>query len=262
MLLASDIRVDLGGTTILDRVWLTVAPGEVLAILGPNGAGKSTLLKVLSGSLPVRYGAVAMAEKRLTDWRPQSLARQRAVLPQQSELTFPFRVLDVVLLGRSPHAGYANRAEDLAVAEAALGETEAGHLADRIYTTLSGGEQQRVHLARTLAQIWPSEDRDDGAERYLLLDEPTSSLDLAHQHSTLETARRFAARGVGVVAILHDLNLAAMHADRLCLIKAGRIVAEGPPEKTLRTETVEDVFDLRVRVTSHPTRNCPYVIPA
>lgn len=260
MIVARDVRVDLGGTTILQDVSFSVLPGEIVGILGPNGAGKSTLLSVLSGALAPNGGEAMLEGRSLADWPAGVLARKRAVLPQHSQLTFPFRALQVVLLGRSPHAGLSSRAADLAVAQTALKETGADHLADRIYTTLSGGEQQRVQMARILAQIdWRSA-RDDAEGRYLLLDEPTSSLDLAHQHSTLALARRAADLGIGVLAILHDLNLAAMYADRLVVMRRGRVVAEGPPDKVLTEELVQQVFDLTVSIARHPTRGCPYVV--
>lgn len=260
MLQACDIRVDLGQTTVLHDVSLSAAPGEVVAVLGPNGAGKSTLLAVLSGALAPRSGHASLEDRPLAKWAPQALALKRAVLPQHSDLAFSFRVLEVVLLGRSPHAGATSREKDFAVATAALMETEADHLADRIYTTLSGGERQRVQMARVLAQIDFTVTNDNSADRYLLLDEPTSSLDLAHQHATLETARRAADRGIGVVVILHDLNLAAMYADRIVVLHGGRVAAEGVPEDVLTEALVHHAFDLSVSIVRHPTRGCPYVI--
>ena len=260
MLQAFDIHVDLGQATVLHDVSLSVAAGEIVAILGPNGAGKSTLLTVLSGALTPRTGHARLEDRSLADWAPQALARKRAVLPQHSELSFSFRVLEVVLLGRSPHAGISSREKDLAIAKAALVETEADHLIDRNYTTLSGGERQRVQLARILAQIDFLATNNRIANRYLLLDEPTSSLDLAHQHATLETARRAADRGIGVLAVLHDLNLASMYADRIVVLREGRIAAEGAPADVLTEATVHDAFDLSVSITRHPTRGCPHVI--
>ena len=260
MLQASGIRVTLGGTQVLSDVSVAVGPSEVVAVLGPNGAGKSTLLAVLSGAQRAFSGRVDFAGRPLGDWPPHALARQRAVMAQHSQLGFPFRVLEVVLLGRCPHAGESSRAEDLTAAEAALAEAEADHLVDRVYTTLSGGEKQRVHLARVLAQIGYPPPVGTDCRSALLLDEPTSSLDPAHQHTTLATARRAAARGVGVVAVLHDLNLAAMYADRIVMLNDGHLAAEGPPSDVLTEDTVAAVFGLPVHVTRHPTRNCPHIV--
>lgn len=260
MLEASDIRLELGGTTVLNGVSLAVAPGEVVAVLGPNGAGKSTLLAVLSGARMPDEGRAALDDRQLAMWKPQDLARRRAVLPQHSELGFSFRVLEVVLIGRSPHMGFSGRERDLAVAVAALTETGAVHLADRVYSTLSGGERQRVQLARILAQVDFAETGVGSAARYLLLDEPTANLDLAHQHSTLETACRAAARGMGVVTVLHDINLAAMYADRIAILKDGYLTAEGMPDDIVTEAMVRHAFDLPVCVARHPTRGCPHVI--
>ena len=257
MLEARGIGVSLGGNRILEDVSLSVVPGEVLAILGPNGAGKTTLLNVLTGAFRPGGGTVTLSGRLLADWPRQDMARRRAVLPQHSGLAFPFSVLEVVLMGRSPHARRSSYRNDLAVARAALRECGTDRLERRVYTTLSGGERQRVHLARALAQIW-----ERSGERNLLLDEPTASLDLAHQHMTLATARRFAQDGTGVVVILHDLNLAAMYADRICMLKSGRVHASGTPHEVIRPEHIETMYSISASVIEHPTRGCPYVVPA
>ena len=260
MLRADDIGITYGRAEVLRGVSLAVAPGEVVAVLGPNGAGKSTLLAVLAGTLRPHRGEAVLEGRALAGWTPRALALRRAVLPQHSELAFGFDVLEVVLLGRSPHAGTASRREDLAIAETCLAEAEVAQLAGRDYTTLSGGERQRVQLARVLAQVGFLQAAGPAAARYLLLDEPTASLDPAHQHATLRTARRAAASGVGVLAILHDLNLAAMYADRLVVLSRGEVAAAGAAEAVLTEDLVRDVFALPVHVTRHPTRGCPQVV--
>jgi len=262
MLRADGISVRYGTAEVLRGPSLAVTPGEVLAVLGPNGAGKSTLLAVLAGTLRPHRGEASLEGRALADWSPRVLARRRAVLPQASELAFGFHALEVVLLGRSPHAGRATRDDDFAVAEACLREAGVAHLAQRVYTTLSGGERQRVQLARVLAQIDFPSDGSPRGPRYLLLDEPIASLDLAHQHATLQTARRAAARGIGVLAILHDLNLAALYADRLVVLSGGCLAAEGTPQAVLTEDLVREVFDLPVHVARHPTRGCPQITPA
>ena len=258
MLQALDVGVWLGGSPVLDCVSLSLQPGEVLAVLGPNGAGKSTLLRVLAGSLTPQVGQALLDERPLEDWPGPELAQRRSVLPQASQIAFGFRAFEIVLLGREPYAGRSARDADLAIAEAAMVEADVLHLAERRYATLSGGEQQRVQLARVLSQIWFEE--DSARERYLLLDEPTSSLDLTHQHAALALARRWAGRGVGVLAVLHDLNLAAMYADRICVLKAGCLEAEGSPATVITEDTVARCFGLRVTVGRHPGRDCPYVL--
>ena len=158
-------------------------------MVGPNGAGKSSICRILSGEIAPSSGEVSMNGRPLRDWSGREQAKMRAVLPQQSSLQFAFRVLEVVLMGRSPHNDTAFTTEDLDIAQAALRRADAAHLEQRYYTGLFGGERQRVHLARVLAQIW---DSSRETTRYLHLDEPTSALGLAHQHSTLSTARGLA----------------------------------------------------------------------
>jgi iron complex transport system ATP-binding protein len=159
-------------------------------------------------------------------------------------------VLEVVMMGRSPHRQSHSHADNIAIVWQALALTDTTHLAERIYTTLSGGERQRVQLARVLAQIW---EPCDPLHRYLLLDEPTSALDLAHQHAVLAIARRFAdANAAGVLAILHDLSLAALYADRIAVLHQGRLVAAGPPCQVLNSELIRDIFNYPVTVGTHP----------
>ncbi len=262
MLEARHIAVMLGGVPAVSGVSLALSPGEVVALVGPNGAGKSTLLRAMAGTAPLAAGTVTLDGIPLSAWPRRALARRRAVLAQNCTLAFPFRVHEVVRLGRSAAAGHAGRAQDEAAVVAAMQAADVIDLAERRATALSGGERQRVHLARALAQIWPdpsphddprsalvrAESVQDGSAcapdgaRYLLLDEPTASLDFAHQHHGLNVARRLARAGAGVLAVLHDLNLAALYADRVCLMEAGRIVALGAPAEALDAEILTAVF--------------------
>ena len=249
----------VGQKALVDGVDLRLRPGEVLAIVGANGAGKTTLLRLASGEIAPTGGAVHLDRRPLPSFDAERLGRRRAVLPQQSTLAFGFSALEVVLLGRTPHR--STRACSLDVARGAMRAAGVFHLAARRYPTLSGGEQQRVHLARALAQIWEAPEGGEGGARYLLLDEPTASLDLAHQHATLRTARRCAEAGVGVLAVLHDLNLAAQHADRIAVLHRGRLVAVGPPPDVLTSDVIGLAFDVAVLVTEHPCAACPLVVP-
>jgi len=257
MLEATDISVRAGERFLLQDVSLTVAPGELVAVVGPNGAGKSTLLKVLCGDLVPESGHVTLEGKPLSEWRSLEKARKRAVLPQESSLAFPFTAFEVALMGRTPHIRGAETAKDLEITREALKEANVCHLGARDYPTLSGGEKGRVQLARTLAQVWEA---PQTGHRYLLLDEPTSSLDLAHQHQVLAVAKRFAREGAGVLAILHDLNLAAQYADRIALLRGGRVVAVGTPREVLQADTLCAAFETPVVVTKHPCLDCPLVV--
>lgn len=254
MLEAQDISVERGRRALVRDVSLVLEPGQSVAIVGPNGAGKTTLLRALSGEIAPTAGKVLLHGRELARWSKEELARARAVLPQSSSLDFPFTVGEVVLMGRMPHGRSARR--DMEIAQAALELVGAAQLADRLYTTLSGGERQRVQLARVLAQIWEGDE-----PRYLLLDEPTASLDLAHQQATMRTARRFARRGVGVVAVLHDLNLAAQHADRIVVLSDGRVVAAGPARDALTPDIIRGVFGIEACMITHPRFRSPLIAP-
>lgn len=258
----ADIDFERAGRHLLHRVRIEVAPGEVVALIGPNGAGKSTLLHVLSGALTPGAGEVCLDGVPLAQWAWPELARRRAVLPQVPELGFPLTVRDVVALGRSPHAGTSDRRTDACIVGSALEETGIGHLAQRLYPTLSGGERQRAQLARVLAQVWPDDGSDRARARYLFLDEPTNNLDIAYQEHVLEAARRFAGRGNGVVAVLHEPNLAARHADRIVVLVDGEIIANGSPGTVLTEDLVHDAFGVRATIHTHPASGRPYMLPA
>lgn len=250
---ARGLTIERGGRDVLREVSLTVRTGEILAVLGPNGAGKSTLVDALAGERRAHRGDVLLQGRALKAWAGVTRARQLAVLPQQSRLDFGFRVDEVVGLGRLPHVTGA--AHDAAVVRAALEAVDVLDLAERGYLELSGGERQRVHLARVLAQLWPGE-----AGQVLLLDEPTATLDPLHQLQILHTVRQLADRGVAVLVVLHDLNLAARYADCLVLLKQGQVHSEGRPDSVLQPSVLSDVFGVDVLVQPHPLHGYPLVI--
>lgn len=262
MLEARQVTVRRQGRAILDDVSIAMPSGTLTVIAGPNGAGKSTLFGVLTGALRPDLGQAILDDRALDFWPARELAKRRAVLAQHASLGFPLSVVEVVTMGRGPFVGHSSRDLDVQLAGWALERTGTSHLAGRTYTTLSGGERQRVQLARVLVQICDAGAEGSLAGRYLMLDEPTSSLDLPHQHVCLSIARDLAQRGGGVVVVLHDLNLAAMFADRICLMENGCIVAAGSPEQVLDEPLLERVFGLPLRVTPHPTRGCRCVLAA
>lgn len=234
--------LQVNGRELLCDISLQLVPGEMLALIGPNGAGKSSLLRILSGEWRPGSGEVRLNELPLDAWTRRELALQRAVMSQADRLDFPFTATEVVTLGRTPHR--ASPAQDTRIAQAALEAVAALPLARRLYTTLSGGERQRVQLARALAQIWQS---GPDQPRYLLLDEPTASLDLAHQHGMLQLLNRLTLQGIGILIVLHDLNLAARYADRVALLSAGRLAACGRPTDVMQPEVLSRIYGLPLR---------------
>lgn len=254
-LTAQNVSLTLSRTPLLDGINLDVPPGSITTVLGPNGAGKTSLLRVLVGELSPDAGSVVLNGRTLKAWSPPQRARTLAVLPQHSLLNFPFTAAEVVMLGRTPHD--TGVAHDRDIVAQALKSVDGDYLAGRFYTQLSGGEKQRVHLARVLAQIW--EPAPEG-ERYLVLDEPTSSFDLAHQKLTLEIVRNLAERGVGILMVIHDLNLAARCSDRMFLMQCGRMVISGTPREVLQRETIARVFQVDASIGVHPVSGTPLVI--
>ena len=235
---AIGVEVRARTRTLLRDVSIDVAPGELVAIIGPNGAGKSTLLNALAGDRALSSGEILLDGRPLSQWSKLELARRRAVLPQHSAVAFDFTGLQIAMLGLLAFRGTLSEGEMQAVAEKALAETEALGFADRPYTVLSGGERQRVQLARVLAQC----DADPAATPFLLLDEPITGLDLSHQHAALASARRRVDRGLGVLAVLHDLNMAARYADRVGIVEDGRVTNLGPVRQTLDPDRLSAVF--------------------
>ncbi|MEZ5425957.1 MAG: heme ABC transporter ATP-binding protein [Pyrinomonadaceae bacterium] len=243
----------------MDDVSFSVNPGEVLAVLGPNGAGKSTLLNALAGTVKTIRGEILFGGKELSRWKTDDLAKVRAVLPQNFDLDFPFKAREVALLGRTPHIRFSENARDFRIVEESLKKVEAEEFAGRFYPTLSGGERQRVQLARVLAQIWESQ---NGHSRYLLLDEPISGLDPAHQHLTLQTAREFAGRETAVVAVLHDMNLAAQYADKILILKNGKRFICDRPKNVFNSRVIREVFGIDAYVTKHAADyELPLIVP-
>ncbi|MBZ9704246.1 MULTISPECIES: heme ABC transporter ATP-binding protein [unclassified Mesorhizobium] len=258
MIEARDVSVAIGRKGIVAGVDFEVRPGEISAIVGPNGSGKTTFLKALSGEL-AHTGRIAINGRELSTITPVEAATLRAVLPQATTLSFPFTVREIVRLGLVGGCSGVLPGEDERLPERALARVDLDGFAGRFYQELSGGEQQRVQLARVLCQIWAPV--LDGKPRYLFLDEPVSSLDIKHQLIIMNIARDFARRGGGVVAILHDLNLTAMYADRIFVMHRGRLAATGSPQDVLSDDLIERVFGCRLKVGVLPAGNMPFVLP-
>jgi iron complex transport system ATP-binding protein len=241
-----------GGRPALDGVTCAICGGELLAVVGPNGSGKTTLVRVISGLLGPERGEVTVDGRPLSRWRRADLAGVLAVVPQGETVTFPLRIDETVMLGRYARLGplAAPGATDHAAVKEALARCDVADLAARTIDTLSGGEWQRVRLARALAQ----------EPRVLVLDEPTTSLDIRHEMELFELVRRLVDGGLAGLVITHHINLAARYADRILLLSAGRVAGEGRPAEVLRKDTLRAVFDWPLAVTPW-SDGSPQVVP-
>jgi iron complex transport system ATP-binding protein len=254
MLEIQSLTVDYPNHQVLRDVSITIAPGEILAVVGPNGVGKSTLIRAVSGINLIRSGQVLVDGQDVTRLSAQQRARFMAVVPQARELPAAFSVYQTVLLGRTPYLSWLGKAgtRDHAVVSLSLERTDLAGMADRRIGELSGGEQQRVLLARALAQDTP----------ILLLDEPTTHLDLQHQSNLLNLVRLLAQeKNLCILMVLHDLNLAGLYADRVALIANGGVYAIGQPADVLTAQNLSTVYRVPVEVIPHPEYGTPLVLP-
>ena len=249
---ARGVTFDAGGTRIVDDVDLSVDAGEIVAVIGPNGAGKSTLIGILAGDLRPSAGTVRLLGDELKDLDPLEAAMRRAVVSQHVPADVPFTVREVVEMGRHPHqvTGSSTPAADATAVADALETFDMTNRSGLPFSSLSGGEQRRAALARAMAQDVP----------LLLLDEPAAALDIGHQEQVMQALRSWVDGTRGVVAVLHDLNLAAAHAGRIVLLDHGGVCADGPPDDVLQAELLEPIYGQSIRVERHPTRGCPMVI--
>ncbi|MEM9969649.1 MAG: heme ABC transporter ATP-binding protein [Pseudomonadota bacterium] len=252
------VDVFVGKTQILHEVSMAAAPGQVTAIVGPNGCGKTTLLRAMTRELPYT-GAVAMNGENIATRAPEKLATERAVLPQSTNLAFPFNVLEVVRLGLTAGLSTNTPEQNEALPSRALERVGLSGFESRFYQELSGGEKQRVQLARVLVQVW--DPVLNGTPRWLFLDEPVSALDIAHQLLVMDIAQDFARAGGGVVAVMHDLNLTAMFAHHVVLMARGRVLKSGTPDDVIENNALSDAYNCRVRTRTPPSGNAPWLVP-
>jgi iron complex transport system ATP-binding protein len=253
---ARDLTISYNDRVAVSNVTLTLAAGEITALVGPNGAGKSTLLRSLNGQVARTSGEVLLDGQPIEKYNRRTIGRRVAVVAQEAELRFPVTVLEFVLGGRfawGPNSGWGWETEtDLRVAAEVLAETELTDLSGRLMNELSGGERQRAVLARALAT----------EASFLLLDEPTANLDLSHQATLLALVRnRCDKRQASALVVTHDLNLAAQFADKILLMRDGKVVRLGTPEEVLTPQLLNEVFQVEVLVDAHPISGAPRVTP-
>ncbi len=247
------VRFSYEESAVLEGVSLTVDSGELVGLIGPNGAGKTTTLRLIAGFMAPDGGSIRVDGDRITELRSEAASRRLAVVPQATGLSFDFPVREVVAMGRHPHLGRFDREQpnDRDRVESALAATRTAELADRPFTSISGGERKRVLLARSIAQDAPN----------LLLDEPTASLDLNHQIDVFEQITELRDEGRTVIAAIHDLDLAARYCDRLALLAGGSLNAVGPPAQVLDAELLETAYGIETRVLTNPVTDSPMVVP-
>ncbi|WP_028982183.1 heme ABC transporter ATP-binding protein [Sporocytophaga myxococcoides] len=246
MLKVHNVSYEAGGKKILQDVSLSLESGKLNLILGPNGAGKSTLVKIFSGLIKPTTGEVSIGNQAVKTYSNNDLAKVRAVLSQQTELPFSLKVEEVVLMGRYPHFHSKATKKDFQVCEELMKFFEVYELVGRDYHTLSGGEKQRVQFARVMSQIDLLS--EDSSVKYLILDEPLTYLDIYYQWHFMTKLREILRPNLVIVGVVHDLNLAAQFADNLILLKNGKIVMQGPPEVAVTSETLFDLYRVKVRV--------------
>lgn len=246
MLTIEAISYEINKRKLVNEITFNLFPGEMLAILGANGAGKSTLIRMLSGELKPSSGRILFNGALLSSVAPEKLARQRAVLNQKSNVNMDFLCGQIVMMGRYPHFKTKPGKKDDQIVEETLTACGVEHLKERPYFTLSGGEQQRVQLARVLAQVW------DQHGALILMDEPVTGMDLKYQQQTLAIMKALSRRNFMVISILHELNLAAQYADRILMLKNGRKWQDGTPAEVLKPKHIYSVFSVDTEVNIHP----------
>ena len=248
-LAAENVTLELGTKRVLSDASLEIAPGQVTALVGPNGAGKSSLVRLLCGEVAPNRGSVRAQGRPLEDLSVRDQARLRSVVSQSPAMAFDFYVDEVLAMGWIPDP--SDPADYDVAAREVIGQCDIGHLLGRKYKTLSGGERQCVQFARALLQIWRDASRGHTDVRYLLLDEPTANLDLGHEALVLGLARSASARNVGVLIVLHDIDMAAAFADHVVLLVEGAVAARGSPADVLTSELLSRIYRTPVRVEWH-----------
>ncbi len=254
MLKTEFICVAYGSKTVLQDVSLEVKPGEILALIGPNGAGKTTLIRAVSGTVPLSSGQICVAGQDLSQLSTSQRARVLAVVPQARQLGGAYSVEQAVMMGRTAYMSWLGRESevDQAAVYLALQQTQLEEFAHRQIAKLSGGEQQRVLLARALAQSTP----------VLLLDEPTNHLDLQHQTNLLSLIRRLAEeKQLAVMMAMHDLNLVSFFADKVALLVDGQVICVGTPQDVIRAEYISTAYQTPVEIITHPVTGAPIIFP-
>ena len=251
MLEIRDLSAGYGHRHVLEQISIKASEGEVVGVIGPNGSGKTTLLKTITKVLEPISGTVLIDGTNVNEMQSKEIAKKVAVVSQVISINFEFTVEDIVLMGRTPYIKGSETVEDINIVRDAMEKTNTLFLKDRLITQLSGGELQRVIIARAFAQN----------PKILLLDEPTSHLDITNQIDILNLIKNASRKGMVVVAVIHDLNLAAYYFDKICLLQDGKLISAGTPEQVLTSSNIERAFNITVKVIPNEITNSLYVIP-
>lgn len=255
MLKANQIQYKHKEFFILDEVNVSLEYGEFLAIVGPNGAGKSSLLSILANEIKQEKQEILFKGKNIRDWEVRELSMHKAKFSQHNSNEIPLQVKDVVMMGRYPYFDSQPRKEDFEAMNKHLYETDVYHLKDREYSTLSGGEKQRVHLSRVMAQV-----ENEIEKKLIFLDEPLNNLDVKHQYKALEIIKKFTRNLNSAIVVLHDLNLAAQFADKILLMKSGKVSAYGTPEEVFTAENISKAYNFPCTIFENPVNANPMII--
>lgn len=253
MIELKNVNYRIQGASILKDITLSFAPHRFNVVLGPNGAGKTTLLKIATGVLAPSDGEIRLDNKNIKSYSGKALAVRRSVLSQQYEIAFPLSAYEVVMMGRYPHFGAKASANDREIIENALDTVGMTHKIKQNYQTLSGGEKQKIQMARVLAQIWNQPDDQD--HKYLFLDEPTTNLDIRYQLQLLELAKSLLRHNTTVIAILHDLNLSFQYGDNFFFLHNGQLASHTDQKQTISKELVEKIYNVKVEKWTSPSLN-------
>ena len=240
---------------ILDDISLHVESGDMVSIIGPNGSGKTTMLKAISNEISITYGEINFINKNISDWDLNDFANKKAVLSQSNNLVFPFSVIDIVKMGRFPLKKKGNQIEENNLCKKILNIFDLDDYVNQNYITLSGGEKQRVQLARVIAQIWS----DDYSKKILILDEPTSYLDIKHQHLLFQFLKELNKKGLTIIMVLHDLNHALLNSNKIVVLKDSKLISFGETKNIITEELIKKVFEIDLKLINYKGSDTPII---
>jgi len=251
----NSIFLKIKNKLILNDISLHIESGDMISIIGPNGSGKTTLLRTISNEIPISDGKIEFMNKNILDWGLNEYANKKAVLSQSNNLVFPFSVIDIVKMGRFPLNNKGNQTEENNLCKKILNIFDLNDYIDQNYITLSGGEKQRVQLARVIAQIWS----DDYSKKILILDEPTSYLDIKHQYLLFKFLKELNQKGLTIIMVLHDLNHALSNSNKIAVLKDSKLISYGKTKNIISEELIKNVFEIDLKLINYEDSRTPII---